>query len=127
MDETTKIRVKIKHGHPTAQTRRGLMSLLRMKNINIFRLLDLQDGWAIVCQTWQDVQWKALVSPPSRPNKRQFRRLRNTHQPYRPFSPTLPALPQPQGKCRSLVVRERPYSIIFVVVFLAIILIDSKM
>ena len=95
MDETTKIRVKIKHGHPTAQTRRGLMSLLRMKNINIFRLLDLQDGWAIVCQTWQDVQWKALVSPPSRPNKRQFRRLRNTHLPPPSYPHTNPTVPSP--------------------------------
>ena len=81
MDETTKIRVKIKHGHPTAQTRRGLMSLLRMKNINIYRLLDLQDGWAIVCQTWQDVQGVIgmetdltrmnieIITPPSMRNK----------------------------------------------------------
>ena len=56
MDESTRIRVKIKNGHPTAQTRQGLMSIIKRKNINIHRLLDMQDGWVIVCQAWQDVQ-----------------------------------------------------------------------
>ena len=56
MDDSTRIRVKIKNGHPTAQTRQGLMSIIKRKNINIHRLLDMQDGWVIVCQAWQDVQ-----------------------------------------------------------------------
>ena len=43
----------------------------------------------------EDVQWKALVSPPSRPNLRQFRPLRNTHLPPPSYSHTNPTVPSP--------------------------------
>ena len=58
MEDTRKVKVRMKGegGPPTQQKRLSLLAILRRKNINLLRLIDLRDGWVIVAQSARDVQ-----------------------------------------------------------------------